>query len=794
MSFFIMSQSSSSSSVSSFLSLLVRHSDQLDVSFPLRIKNDIHSNSYNTYSDMLTSRRIVYLATDETLRQYLAVPFVFNSTEHQYICPYISHYIECIITRSNPSGHCMYRIDVDAKQYYMSWIEKLFVVVMATFMGQHAITKQTWTVDVPGSLRSLLWGCYFSSATSKPVFIPRWDKDQEAKRHSLFEIALDYNNWQYLENTIPPIEGPQSLNTPSNQIGLFKLIMCNEILREMGIADGMSKRLGLLRYMMSIRIDFTVEQSLNHSAIRSFFTNTTDNEDLFTQLHINTQTINGYLMKGRRDYSTWCKSKSSDYYMTDVEPLIRTIPMTKQYEYRMNQPRQVHAYSYCCLSKVNVIEILRHNRDITLLPIYCAPSNEAFEFVFIPYIAAHFLSYIRVILPLFRIDPTSVIAHDVYNPITQQVEALIVCTKRTFQVIRRFGGMSDLPRHNYLLAEALMDAKEALSQVSTSTRELGSKSVDRLYEILILLKACQNDCIREGVVIEQKEMARLLEYTASYLQPILMLSSLPAIRTQLASGKYCQSVGHVLLNWFLCAVNDDTNASSTRNNSSLLDEMFNPNSPYCINKLNEIQDEKQQALADEHLANEFVKQWIVLDTKKESDVSPLTKLQMEQIKQLLVAVLKHYEQKQRIICANLVSMVMCIPRSFDYDEQLISFLQIMFDQSLQPSTFPPPSATTTTIILPFVEREETQVIHPVTYSILQSCTEKGIRFETGTECPMMRDGGMKKANTNKSVRKRRVTNSDNVGPFEGLHIGQESDSDSDDCDDIESRPTKMARR
>lgn len=196
------------------------------------------------------------------------------------------------------------------------------------------------------------------------------------------------------------------------------------------------------------------------------------------QLFTHTRSINTFLATGQRDYSQWGKCRSDEYYQTEIEPLIRSIPITKQYEYNSTSRQAMQSYPCRSLQKAQVVDVLRHNREFTLLPIYDSTPSPS-KFVFVPCVAMHFLSYATSVLKLLGFlesSITSIVAHDVFNPTTKQVEALIACSTRVFNALERAGGYLFLSRYPYLLSESLTQAKQEVAKLSVPTRFLGSPS------------------------------------------------------------------------------------------------------------------------------------------------------------------------------------------------------------------------------------------------------------------------------------------------------------------------------
>ena len=172
-SFHIVSEMSSTG-LTPFLSLLLRHSDKLSIVSPFTIYNESNDQriDYNSLSDVLWPRRVCYSAKDSKLIAYLQPVVALNEQEHPLLFKAFSHYIAHV--KQFPVSGALYRIDMGTTSHYMSWIAKLYVIVMSTFMGQHATDPRLVNGHgVPGVIRSLLLSCNFSCGTGKPVFIPR---------------------------------------------------------------------------------------------------------------------------------------------------------------------------------------------------------------------------------------------------------------------------------------------------------------------------------------------------------------------------------------------------------------------------------------------------------------------------------------------------------------------------------------------------------------------------------------------------------------------------------------------
>ncbi len=613
----------------------------------------------------------------------------------------------------------------------MTWIAKLFVIVMATFMGQHATNPPTAPNEVPGTVRSLLWSCYFSSATSKPPFIQRWDKEQEQKRQDLFSIALDYNNWQYVSAELPM----NDLAAPSTQLKLYKLIMCNEILNEMGVP--VHKRIGLLRYMMEIASVYVDEM---------YETNDHKLRVLLPQLHMATKTINLFLAHGARDFGNWCKTEGrTDYYLSNLDSLIRHIPISN----RLGSGKGMQRYTPRFVTQSAAMDILRSNRDLKLLPII-ASQPDSNVFVFVDYIASHFVSYSARVLKLFAIDARPN-AWDVYSPATDKIEALITCSKHTFAVLERYGGMHDLAQNPGVLCAAIEDAQNEVAKLSSPTQSIGSVAVRRIYEVILLLFIWEH-----RTDPTDKQVARMRQH-AVFMETLLMLSA------HLEFGKFCS--GSVVFNWFAFGYMEPKDVVIHDPNLMILNTLLDSSNPLNIQKLYKIEDEKEQLFAGDALIESCTSQWSTVDGKKgHADIVAI----IEKIQHLIKAFADHLFTTDKVMLPGIASLLMCIPRRERCEsDELVSLIfntKSIFKRPYQDS-----------ILLPFHARDEMQIVHPYIYSFLDGVDAT---LPESVACPLFR-AGQSEAKTDKSVRKRALKH-DGAGvdtAIDGFNLSDEDEQE-----------------
>lgn len=255
---------------------LHNHAHEVSVKFPFQVRGDDNQITvYHNFIDLLLPVDVRFEATQHRLLSLLETPIYLSKLREPEMMEEVQFYlnqfekIPCssvdINTTVHPSRRYLVILDekgtppdpsslkpadrmysfAQGRVYFMTWIEKLMLIVITLFIGTR-FRRQKTPLVMPGAITTLIHiGRFIGSRFSPSCFVIPAAKETDPLFYSAFSPILNFRHWQFLRdrNYVPrtPVmnEKGEELRLRTSQATLlYVVLLFAKIKREQGLIMG----------------------------------------------------------------------------------------------------------------------------------------------------------------------------------------------------------------------------------------------------------------------------------------------------------------------------------------------------------------------------------------------------------------------------------------------------------------------------------------------------------------------------------------------------------------------------